>query len=69
MNIAPTTTMPTSQNSAEMGNTQKASQQKNPRLKQFIQFKPAFGQSAGRIIFAESNPDRNIFKSKPNFKS
>ncbi|CAM3027721.1 MULTISPECIES: hypothetical protein [Pseudomonas] len=68
MNITPTTTMPASQNSAETGNTQEASQQQNPQLKKFKQFRPAFGQPAGRIVFAESNPNKDLFKPVVNFK-
>ncbi|WP_458729934.1 hypothetical protein [Pseudomonas brenneri] len=68
MNIAPTATMPTPQNSADTGNIQDARQQKNPQLRKFKQFKPAFGQPAGRIIFAESNPNKNLFRPVTTFK-
>ena len=68
MKITPTTTMPASQNSAQTGNTQEASQQQNPQLKKFKQFKSAFGQPAGRIVFAESNPNKNLFKPVVSFK-
>ncbi len=68
MNIAPTATMPTPQNSAETGNTQDVGQQPNSLLKKFKQFKSAFGQPAGRIVFAESNPNKNLFKPVATFK-
>lgn len=68
MNIAPTATTPTAQNSAETGNTQDVNQQQNPALKKFRQFKPAFGQPAGRIVFAESNPNKHLFKPVAAFK-
>ena len=68
MNIAPTATTPTPQNSAETGNTHDVNPQQNPALKKFRQFKAAFGQPAGRIVFAESNPNKNLFKPVAAFK-
>ena len=67
MKITPSTNTLTPQSMTEASNTQDTHKQKQPKLRKFIQFIPAFGKPKGRVIYSESNPNPSIFKPVVKF--